>query len=46
MAGPGVAVREFQLNSGEADYGLNIDGKVAGVIEAEKESFTLTGVKS
>ena len=35
MAGPGVAVREFQLTTGEADYGLYIDGKVAGVIEAK-----------
>ena len=34
MAGLGVAVREFQLTTGEADYGLYIDGKVAGVIEA------------
>ena len=33
MAGLGVAVREFQLTTGEADYGLYIDGKVAGVIE-------------
>ena len=28
MAGPGVAVREFPLKTGEADYGLYIDGKV------------------
>ena len=34
MAGLGVAVREYQLTTGEADYGLYIDGKVAGVIEA------------
>ena len=31
VAGLGVAVREFQLTTGEADYGLYIDGKVAGV---------------
>ena len=29
MAGLGVAVREFQLTTGESDYGLYIDGKVA-----------------
>ena len=34
MAGLGIAVREYQLTTGEADYGLYIDGKVAGVIEA------------
>ena len=34
MAELGVAVREFQLTTGEADYGLYTDGKVAGVIEA------------
>jgi len=44
MAGLGVAVREFQLTTGEADYGLYIDGKVAGVIEAKKTGSTLTGV--
>ena len=46
MAGPGVAVREFQLTTGEADYGLYIDGKVAGVIEAKKKGHTLTGVET
>ena len=46
MAGLGVAVREFQLTTGEADYGLYIDGKVAGVIEAKKEGSTLTGVET
>ena len=33
----GVAVREFPLKTGSADYGLYINGKVAGVIEAKKE---------
>ena len=46
MAGQGVAVREFQLTTGEADYGLYIDGKVAGVIEAKKTGSTLTGVET
>ena len=40
MAGLGVAVREFQLTTGEADYGLYIDGKVAGVIESMIDKFT------
>jgi type I restriction enzyme, R subunit len=36
-AGVGVAVREFPLKTGQADYLLYVDGKVAGVIEAKKE---------
>lgn len=43
-AGLGVAVREFSLNSGPADYLLFIDGKMAGVIEAKKFGYTLGGV--
>ena len=46
MAGLGIAVREYQLTTGEADYGLYVDGKVAGVIEAKKEGSTLTGVET
>lgn len=46
VAGVGVAVREFPLVTGEADYVLYIDGKVAGVIEAKKEGHTLTGVET
>ncbi len=46
MAGPGVAVREFKLNGGYADYGLYVDGKVIGVIEAKKEGASLTGVET
>src|SRR6266478_1892677 len=40
----GVAVREFALPSGEADYLLFIDGKAAGVVEAKKSGDTLSGV--
>lgn len=40
----GVAVREFPLKSGFADYLLFIDQKVVGVIEAKPEGTTLTGV--
>jgi type I restriction enzyme, R subunit len=43
----GVALRNFPLASGHgfADYLLYIDGKAAGVIEAKKEGFPLTGVE-
>ncbi len=44
-AGPGVAVREFPLKSGYADYLLYADGKVIGVIEAKPEGHTLKGVE-
>ncbi len=40
----GVAVREFALPGGEADYLLFVDGKAAGVIEAKKSGDTLSGV--
>lgn len=40
----GVAVREFALPEGEADYLLFVDGKAAGVIEAKKAGNTLSGV--
>jgi len=43
----GVAVREFPLDDGEADYLLYVDGKVIGVVEAKPEEYgTLTGVES
>jgi len=45
-AGEGVAVREFPLTTGEADYGLYINGKVAGAIEAKPEGHTLTGMET
>ena len=46
-AAPGVALREFPLNTGHgvADYLLYVNGKACGVIEAKKESFTLKGVE-
>ena len=40
----GVAVREFQMASGPADYLLFIDRKAAGAIEAKPEGTTLGGV--
>ena len=40
-----VAVREFMMSDGsEADYLLFIEGKACGVIEAKKESKTLSGI--
>src|SRR5512147_2372036 len=43
-AGLGVAVREFPLETGEADYLLFVDGKAVGVVEAKPEGTTLSGV--
>ncbi len=40
----GVAVREFLLETGEADYLLFVDGKAVGVVEAKPEGTTLSGV--
>lgn len=40
----GVAVREFQLKTGAADYLLFIDRKVVGVIEAKPVGHSLGGV--
>ena len=45
-AGLGVAVREFPLKTGDADYLLYADGKAIGVIEAKPEGHTLTGVET
>ena len=41
----GVAVREFQTQSGPCDYLLFIEGKAAGVIEAKPAGHTLSGVE-
>lgn len=43
-AGPGIAVREFPLTTGYADYLLFVDRKAIGVIEAKAEGVTLSGV--
>ncbi len=40
----GVAVREFPLESGSADYLLFINRNAVGVIEAKPEGMTLSGV--
>jgi len=44
-AGPGVAVREFPLKTGQADYLLYVDARVIGVIEAKPAGHTLAGVE-
>jgi len=43
-ASPGVAVREFPLQNGTADYLLFVDKKAVGVIEAKPQGTTLSGV--
>jgi type I restriction enzyme R subunit len=43
-AGVGVAVREFTLDTGVADYLLFINREACGVIEAKSEGTTLSGV--
>jgi type I restriction enzyme R subunit len=40
----GVAVREFPLENGYADYALFVDKKLVGLIEAKPEGTTLSGV--
>ncbi len=44
FAARGVAVREFPLDTGEADYLLFVDRKAVGVVEAKHEGTTLSGV--
>ena len=41
----GVAIREFSMTAGAADYLLFIDGEAVGTIEAKKVGETLTGVE-
>lgn len=42
----GVAVREYQLTTGPADYLLFVNQKVVGVIEAKKVGETLSGYEA
>lgn len=42
--GLGVAVREYPLKVGPADYLLFVNRKAVGVIEAKAEGYTLSGV--
>ena len=43
-ASRGVAVREFPVAGGFADYMLFVDRKAVGVVEAKKVGTTLSGV--
>ncbi|MFD4998085.1 type I restriction endonuclease subunit R [Streptomyces buecherae] len=42
QAGQGVAVREFTLATGRADYVLYVDGRIVGVVEAKREGDHLS----
>ena len=44
-ASRGVAIREFSLSTGAADYFLLVDRDAVGTIEAKKVGQTLTGVE-
>lgn len=44
MASRGVAIREFPLKAGYADYMLFVDRQAVGIVEAKKEGTTLSGV--
>ncbi|OIJ98326.1 DEAD/DEAH box helicase family protein [Streptomyces monashensis] len=39
----GVAIREFTVATGRADYVLYVDGRIVGVIEAKREGTPLAG---
>jgi type I restriction enzyme R subunit len=45
-AGRGVAVREFALKTGAADYLLYVEGKAVGIVEAKPEGHSLIEVES
>src|SRR5512136_485399 len=45
-AARGIAVREFSLKTGYADYLLFVDRRAIGAIEAKPEGTTLTGVEA
>jgi len=42
----GVAVREFPVETGDADYLLFVDGQAVGVVEAKPVGTTLSGVEA
>src|SRR5215203_5083382 len=43
-ASRGIALREFPLKAGFADYMLFVDRQAVGIVEAKKEGTTLSGV--
>jgi len=42
-SGPGVAIREFPLPVGQADYLLYVDARAAGVVEARSQGEAPSG---
>jgi type I restriction enzyme R subunit len=42
---PAIAVREFHLKTGFADYLLFVDGQAIGAVEAKKTGTKLIGVE-
>jgi type I restriction enzyme R subunit len=44
QAAPGVAVREYPLETGIADYLLFVNGRAAGVVEAKAAGVALGGI--
>lgn len=42
----GIAVREFPMLTGEADYLLYVRGKAIGVVEAKPKGHPLIGVET
>lgn len=44
-AAQGVAIREFPMEKGFADYLLFIEGKAVGLVEAKPQGTTLSGVE-
>lgn len=44
-AGPGIAIREFSLRTGAADYFLMVNREAVGVVEAKPSGHPLMGVK-
>jgi type I restriction enzyme R subunit len=44
-AGPGIAIQEFKLAEGFADYLLFVDGRAVGALEAKPQGHTLGGVE-
>ncbi len=40
---PDSAVEEFPTDNGPADYGLSVDGRLLGIVEAKKLTLGLWG---
>ncbi|MEV4157834.1 DEAD/DEAH box helicase family protein [Nocardia salmonicida] len=46
LAGQGVAVREFPLAAGRADYVLYVGGRIVGIVEAKRQGETLAAART